>query len=124
MSKTVHLKLHSESWLLGFTSPGLTYLLSVHKFLLYTILSASKLRPYQNKQYLPFTNHIHIQKNIQDTNGQICKCGTLFIIQLTQSCYRPTICLHVLPVLAYCGHHRVHTPFTFSLLYLSTLASV
>jgi hypothetical protein len=41
------------------------------------------------------------------------------IIQWTQSWYKHTMHLHVLHVVAYCGHHQVHRAFTITLLSLS-----
>jgi hypothetical protein len=38
------------------------------------------------------------------------------IIQLTQFWYKHTICLHILHVSAYCGHHQVHRAFRITFL--------
>jgi hypothetical protein len=48
------------------------------------------------------------------------------ITQSTKSWYKHAICLHVLHISAYCGHHQVQTAFTITLnlLYLLILVSV
>jgi hypothetical protein len=38
------------------------------------------------------------------------------IIRPIQSWYKHAMCLHVLHVSAYCGHHQVHRAFTITLL--------